>query len=649
MRRLSVMIILSLLMTATCVMGQGAKVSHIWPPGGPNSQSMTAHVYGDSFAVAPPTVTLMRSGQLDLNGGSINIISQGYLTCVFDLAGGSTGLYDLSVANAFGGDTLPGCFTVYSVPDTPAVWIRTGVGFGGSYMNGVAVGDGDGDGQVDVFGANNDGSVYRFEWDGSNWNRTTVGSANDLVYGVAVGDGNDDGAMEVYGSSGDSALYQFKWSGSDWTKTVVGSGGWHMYGVAVGDGNGDSEAEVYGANGDSTLYQYKWNGATWDETVVGRADWFMYAAAVGDGNGDGEMEVYAASTDTSVYQFKWNGAIWNMTVVATGWGPMLGVAVGDGNRDGQQEVYSGGQDGNVYQSKWNGVTWDQTMLGSGSSGFWGIAVGDGDGDGDAEVYAANLDDTLYQFEWDGGAWVTSVLGSGTSDMAGIAMGDGNNDGKMEVYGSSWDNTIYQFRPISSPDIDVSDTFHDFGPVPIGDSLDWTDLVVRNVGTGTLIVGGILPDNSAYTIISPSFADTVLPTDSSLVTVRFKPQMLGMAPGTLTVFSNDPDESPLYIGVNGEGVVPGVQERHSGHLGFSIRPGGSPVLGNIVLRVTTPGRGRVILSVFDITGRLVDMPLDEDVAAGTHRVACRSVTTTGVYFYRGESPWGIATGRLVLLR
>lgn len=649
MRKLPVLVVCITWMIASGVMGQAARVSHVWPDGGPNSQSVTAYVYGDSFAMAPPSIKLIRSGYPDIDAGSINIISQKYMICVFDLMGTSTGLYDLAVINTFGGDTLPRCFTIYSVPDLPPVWERTNVGFGGSYMNGVAVGDGDGDGLIEVYGANNDNSIYRYEWGGSSWTRTTVGSGGDLMYGVAVADGNNDGEMEVYGACGDSALYQFKWSGSDWTGTTVGSGRWQMYGVAVGDGNGDTEAEVYGANRDSTLYQFKWNGVSWDKSTVGSADWYMYSAAVGDGNDDGEMEVYAASTDSSVYQFKWNGASWNKTVAATGWGPVLGVAVGDGDGDGEQEVYIAGQDGDINQSKWNGVSWDMIMVGSGSSGMLGVAVGDGDGDGLPEVYGPNLDDTLYEFEWDSGGWTRTILGSGTSDMSGVALGDGNYDGKMEVYGSCWDNTIYQFRPQSLPDIDLSDTTHDFGQVSIGDSLDWTELVVRNAGTGILIVGGIVPDDPAYTIVSPSFADTIMPDDSSLVTTRFKPQMLGPHPCTLTVFSNDPDESPLYISLTGEGVVIGVQQSNARFRGFSVRLEANPAVGNAVLRITAPERGHVTLRVFDAAGRLFEVALEEEVEAGMRAAISSSKMPSGIYFYRAESPWGTATGRFVLLR
>ena len=290
-----------------------------------------------------------------------------------------------------------------------------------------------------------------------------------------------------------------------------------------------------------------------------------------------------------------------------------------------------------------------TTVGSGSSGMLDIAVGDGDGDGHPEVYCSNLDDSLYAFEWDSGGWYATTLGAGSSDMSGLAMGDGNNDGKMEVYGANWDNLIYQFRPVSSPDIEVSDTLYDFGPVPIGDSLDWDNLIVRNEGTGTLVVGGIISDNTAYTVVSPPFADTISPRDSSIVTVRFKPQLEGATSGTLTVFSNDPDESPLYIGLNGEGYVPGVQEFLADARIFSMKPEADPASGEMVFRLTIPAGGHVTLNIFDIAGRLTDVPLAGQLERGTHRTSSRPGLPSGVYFYRAHSPWGTVAGKSVLLR
>lgn len=106
--------------------------------------------------------------------------------------------------------------------------------------------------------------------------------------------------------------------------------------------------------------------------------------------------------------------------------------------------------------------------------------------------------------------------------------------------------------VPKPDIQLSDTMHDFGNVGVGDSTDWT-LIVSNVGDTTLIVDNIVSDNPVFTIPAPNFPQNILPGDSIDVTVRFLPTAETTYSGTLTVVSNDPDESLLYVSLQGTGT------------------------------------------------------------------------------------------------
>ncbi len=553
MNRIWLLIIVTLFLSATQVMAQAPEVTHIYPGAGINEQSITARIYGDDFEVsAISSVKLVKTGYPDISGTSINVVSQVYLTCSFDLTGGSTGLYDLVVTNTSGEDTLPRCFTVYARSDPPYPWVKTTVGSGDDDMFGVAVGDGDGDGEIEVYAANKDNHMYQFKWNGSSWDRTDMGFGGDAMNGVAVGDGNGDGEIEVYGANWDSHMYQFKWNGSSWDRTDMGFGTDYMTAVAVGDGDGDGEIEVYGANYDNSVYQFKWNGSSWDKTVVGPG---TYAVAIGDGNGDEEMEVYSSHWDGNVYQHKWNGSSWNTTPVSPGMGigGKYGVAVGDGNGDGEMEVYGAHYTHNIFQFKWNGSNWLIEDLPSGQHYMTDVCVGDGNGDGGVKVYGANYDRRMiYQFEWNGSDWDKTDMGSlggGNifTGMFGVAVGDGNEDGEMEVYGASIENKIFQFKPAFAPDITLSRTSYYFGTVLLGDSLDWEDLVIKNMGVDTLFVDSIIPDTTAFIVIDPSFPNTILPDDSILVTVRFKPLGVGLIINSpLGIYSNDPDETILYI-------------------------------------------------------------------------------------------------------
>lgn len=751
MNRTVCVVALALFLSAPSLMAQAPKVSHIYPDAGINEQSITAHIYGDNLAVAPPSVKLIRTGHLGIDGTSINVVSQKYLTCLFDLALDSTGLYDVMVTNANGEDTLPRCFTIYSPPESSNMWAKTTVGYGGSSMAGVVVGDGDSDGLAEVYATNDDHKVYQFKWDGMGWSKSTLGVTGGQMRAVTVGDGNSDGEIEVYVTSNDNNLYQYKWNGAGWVESIVYSGSGNMVHVAVGDGNADGELEVYASNTDTRIYQFKWSGVAWLIDTVG----YGYTVAVGDGNSDGVIEVYGSAFG-SIFQFHWDGVGWTVDTVGTGAGNMTYLAVGDGNSDGIVEVYGANQDGEVYQFQWDGMNWAQMSIGSGGDYMTSVAVGDGNGDWDREVYATSGDWTIYQFRWTGSIWVKTVVGTARRYMSRVAVGDGNADGQMEVYATSSDSTLYQFKvspapnavlsdtihdfgavPIgdsldwkylvisnagaytlyvdslvsdtpdyvvpdpsfpdtilpsdstlvtvrfkpslegevpgslwvyssdpdegrvyvilmgegrlNEPDIALSDTIHDFGLVLLGDSLDWEYLVIKNTGIADLIVGGIISDTADYVVVSPSFPDTILPDDSTLVTVRFRPLSEGVIPGTLTVYSNDPDESPIHVGLTGEGYLTGIEEARAGARYFSFGLDSNPARGKVVFGLTVPEAGEITLQIYDAAGRLIDRPISGEVSPGTYEIRCTVEMSSGVYFYSLDSPWGTRTGKFVLIR
>ena len=542
-KKTSFLIMGVLLFSTMSVVAQAPKVAHIWPYAGLNEQSITASVHGDNFQTVPVTsVMLTKSGFPDISGSSISVVSEVYLTCSFDLTGESPGLYDLVADNASGADTLPGCFTVYSASPSPYVWERTLVGYGRNVMYGVAVGDGNGDGEIEVYGASWCDSIYQFKWDGITWQKTTLGTGGNAMWGVAVGDGNGDGEIEVYGANYDSSLYQFRWDGITWQKTTVGAGGAAMHAVAAEDGNGDGEIEVYGACGDHSLYQFRWDGMTWQKTIVGTGGNAMWRIAVGDGNNDGEIEVYGANADSSLYQFKWDGITWQKTTLGAGPHWMWGVAVGDGNGDGEMEVYGACfSDHSLYQFKWDGISWQKTTVGTGGLDMYAVAVGDGDGDGEIEVYCG-AQGIVFQFKWDGITWQRTTVGVGL--YLGIAVGDGNGDGEMEVYGSSGDMNMDQFKPSPSPHVEEA------------------KLIQR---------------------------------------------------------------------------------------GFSFALKSNPARGKVIFNLAVPGPGEITLGIYDVAGRLVDTPIKGRKLPGKYEIPCMSGMSSGVYFYRLDSPWGKKTGKLVLIR
>ena len=106
MNRICLIIIACMVFSVSHVMAQVPKVTHMYPGAGMNEQAIAVRIYGDNFTgSAIQSVKLVKTGNPDISGTSINVVSQVYLTCSFDLTGGSAGLYDLVVTNASGEDT----------------------------------------------------------------------------------------------------------------------------------------------------------------------------------------------------------------------------------------------------------------------------------------------------------------------------------------------------------------------------------------------------------------------------------------------------------------------------------------------------------------------------------------------------------------
>ena len=104
---------------------------------------------------------------------------------------------------------------------------------------------------------------------------------------------------------------------------------------------------------------------------------------------------------------------------------------------------------------------------------------------------------------------------------------------------------------SIPDIDVQPTSLDFGSVNVGATTDRT-LTVRNTGNAALNVTNITSSNARFSIMTATNF-TVAANGQQVVTVRFSPNATGTQTSTLTIASNDPDESSVTIQLRGDGT------------------------------------------------------------------------------------------------
>jgi hypothetical protein len=277
----------------------------------------------------------------------------------------------------------------------------------------VALGDLDGDGDLDIVAGNYDAQDMIFLNDGSGTfptaNQVNFGSGSDATYDVALKDVNEDGTVDVIivGNYLESdTIYFWKGVGTNPVQRPFGMGEGATTSLVVEDLNGDGQLDLVagGDNGGSRVYL-------------------------------SEKEHLKPGRSASVRTF---GGEFEET---------RQVVLGDVNGDGALDLITGGSSGVIYLNHGTGHFPEEEEYAFGDErGISTILVGDVDGDGDLDIVA---EETFFNpFPDDGTLMVYLNDGSGTfskreqppqtsEDIAGylaltMAMGDVDRDGDLDV-------------------------------------------------------------------------------------------------------------------------------------------------------------------------------------------------------------------------
>ncbi|MBV6643561.1 MAG: choice-of-anchor D domain-containing protein [Cyclobacteriaceae bacterium] len=102
-----------------------------------------------------------------------------------------------------------------------------------------------------------------------------------------------------------------------------------------------------------------------------------------------------------------------------------------------------------------------------------------------------------------------------------------------------------------PDIGISVSSISFGEVVVGDTA-LAVVEITNTGPDTLKINDITITNNQF--LSGLGSNEIPPYDTTTLTLSFAPQMSGLIMSEISIVSNDPNESVLFIQVQGEGVI-----------------------------------------------------------------------------------------------
>jgi len=295
--------------------------------------------------------------------------------------------------------------------------------FGGETSGHLAVGDVDGDGDLEIVMAADE--VYVWHHDGQelmdgDLNSQTLGPITNLgtilhPAGVALGHLDSDPGKEIVVTEHNvefTGVHVFRKDGSEmpgWPQSLAGVGGeiWNWATPAIGDIDGDGEPEIVV----NTL-----NSRVWA--------WHVDGTEVRDGDGN---------PATNGVFFVRPGADWEWSLS----GPALYDLDGDGGKD------------IIFGTKWDNSGLKRLMAlksdGTDVPGFpyeaeAGIicdaAIGDLNADGTMEIVFFDVAGNLYAVQADGSDYpgfpVSSSFGGDNSPGTSPALGDVDDDGELEI-------------------------------------------------------------------------------------------------------------------------------------------------------------------------------------------------------------------------
>jgi Bacterial Ig-like domain (group 3)/FG-GAP-like repeat/FG-GAP repeat len=346
----------------------------------------------------------------------------------------------------------------------------------GALPQGVAVGDLNGDGKLDLVTTN----------DGDSTVSVLLGNGNgtfqphvDYPTGfgpteVAVGDFNGDGKLDlaVATQCGTTPLQNCFGEGAGGTGTVsilLGNGdgtfqphveypgakGGTLAGITVGDFNGDGKADVAATdNGINTSGVSVFLGSG-DGTFQPHMDLSTgsdsqpEAVAAADFNGDGKLDLVAGGSTTnvaSVFLGNGDGTFQARVDYATASHP-AGVAAGDFNGDGKIDLVLAAETSNtvsVLLGNGDGTFQTHRDFATGSTPT-SVAVADFNGDGKLDLATADFVTSgmvsILQGNGDGTFRAHADFATGSEPFT-VAVGDFNRDGSQDVAAANlFSNTV----------------------------------------------------------------------------------------------------------------------------------------------------------------------------------------------------------------
>lgn len=315
----------------------------------------------------------------------------------------------------------PGYFAANSLSATP-----------GGDGRGIAVGDLDADGDMDIVVAHGSNAVYLLINDGANTFTTTQLPHSGTHYDVVLFDRDNDGDLDL-ATINTSGLVQV-WTniGGVFSATTSLSGG--NRGLRSGDMNGDGWADL--VTGRYVFLNNGSGGFSNGASVQYKATGNLGALAVSDVDKDGDLDIagFDNSGNGYLYLNDWNGTFGQVQTLASASGTWW-IEFGDMDGDGDEDLVAGGPTAGarVYRNNGGQLSTYTVISGTGSSTRQ-LTLADVDGDGDLDVAFSVSNSSNRLFLNNGAASFTAgtSFGPASQQAYGITATDFDGDGDLDL-------------------------------------------------------------------------------------------------------------------------------------------------------------------------------------------------------------------------
>ena len=258
---------------------------------------------------------------------------------------------------------------------------------------------------------------------------------------VAVGDLDGDNDLDLAtANSGDDEVSVLLNQGDGTFASQVNYGvGDYPVSVAVGDLDGDGDLDLVTGVEYSISVLLNEGDGTYASQVTYGMEWGSRSVAVGNLNGDDYLDLVILNYNNtlSVLLNEGDGTFASQVTYSAGRGP-CDVAVGDLDGDGDLDLVMSNHDGDnvsVLLNQGDGTFASQVTYGVGDKPN-SVAVGDLDGDGHLDLVTANshpYDDSIsVLFNQDDGTFASQVTYGMDDYPRSVAVGDLDGDGDLDL-------------------------------------------------------------------------------------------------------------------------------------------------------------------------------------------------------------------------